>query len=138
MIKPKRLIVQVGAGVTFVAMTGMAFSQSKHKIPASQQVILVDGVGSLSCGEYLEQMKGPRAGTYKMLYQQWGAGFMAGASYERPGLNLSASLETYTAWLDKWCSDDPASTVFHGLEALGKRLSAGEEKAAPNSGGTPR
>jgi hypothetical protein len=82
-----------------------------------------NGVGTHSCGVYLENVKGVQSEAYKQLYQQWAAGFMAGASNEGRGSNPFSDLETYTAWLDKWCSDDPASKVIVGVVALGKRLS---------------
>ena len=82
-----------------------------------------NGVGSHSCGVYIENLKGLNAETYKLLYRQWGAGFMAGASNEGRGANPVTDLETHTAWLDKWCSDDPSSNVASGIIALGKRLS---------------
>ena len=82
-----------------------------------------NGVGTHTCGKYLELTRGLGGSDYKMLYQQWGAGFMAGTSNDnRSGDNPTSDLETYTAWLDKWCTDDPAASVLGGTVALGKRL----------------
>jgi hypothetical protein len=83
-----------------------------------------NGVGTHSCGVYMENLRGLNGETFKLLYQQWGAGFLAGTSNEGRGSNPHTDLETYTAWLDKWCADDPSSSVISGVIALGKRLSA--------------
>jgi hypothetical protein len=60
------------------------------------------------------------------LYQQWAAGYLAGYSeaLAKPGTNtnLSADLETITAWLDKWCSDEPLSNVYVGLVKMRHKL----------------
>jgi hypothetical protein len=58
-----------------------------------------------------------------MIYQQWGAGYLAGSSIHGRH-RARADLETYTAWLDKWCADDPSSGVLAGIDALLKRLSS--------------
>jgi len=36
--------------------------------------------------------------------------------------NLATDLETYTAWLDKWCADDPTAFVSEGLVKLRIKL----------------
>ena len=80
-----------------------------------------NGVGTHSCGQYLSNTRGVVGGDAKLLYQQWGAGFLAGASNEGSGGNPVADGETIAAWLDKWCAEDPASRVIQGVIALGKR-----------------
>jgi hypothetical protein len=64
----------------------------------------------------------------RLLYQQWSAGYMAGfgTAIAKPGkeTNLAADLETYSAWLDKWCTDDPLSNVASGVGALRVRQQA--------------
>jgi len=86
----------------------------------------INGVGTHSCGKYVEFRKRNNV-TMTQLYQQWSAGYFAGFSsaITKTGMNtnLVADLETYTVWLDKWCADDPAANVLEGLVALRSRLS---------------
>jgi hypothetical protein len=104
-----------------LALTVSAFAQDRR--PA---IAHINGVGTHSCGKYVEFRKGNNE-TMTHLYQQWSAGYFAGFSnaITKPGMNtnLAADLETYTVWLDKWCTDDPASNVTAGLIALRARLS---------------
>lgn len=86
--------------------------------------IMINGVGAHSCGVYIENRKRISNEMMTYLYQQWGAGFLAGASNQGAEANPVADLETYTAWLDKWCADDPSSKVSAGIIALGNKLSA--------------
>lgn len=112
------------AFVILVAVTGNAAAQDTSKVtPKSTPHFAFNGVGTHSCGVYIENLRGPNSESFKFLYQQWGAGFLAGVSNEGRGVNPSTDLETYTAWLDKWCADDPSSKVVSGVIALGKRLS---------------
>ena len=103
-----------------VLLVGTADAQDRR--PA---IVTMNGVGTHSCGKYLEFRK---AGNEEMtnLYQQWAAGYFAGYddAITKPGMNtyLSADLETYTAWLDKWCADNPSSNVFAGLMKLRLKL----------------
>ena len=106
------------------ALEGNAVAQTSVNRALPQMSF--NGVGVHSCGVYLENVKGLASKDYKVWYQQWGAGFMAGASNDGQGANPHTDLETYTAWLDKWCADDPASNVRSGVIALGKRLARGK------------
>ena len=103
------------------AISTVALAQDRR--PA---LVSMNGVGTHGCGEYLEFRKSNNE-TMTYLYQQWAAGYMAGYSdaITKPGMTttLSADLVTYTAWLDKWCTDDPLSTVSSGLIRLRTRLS---------------
>lgn len=84
----------------------------------------LNGVGTFECGPYLAHRKSDSE-TMTLMFQQWAAGYFAGYStaYTKPGMktHLAVDLETYTAWLDKWCADDPSSTITAGLDALIKR-----------------
>jgi hypothetical protein len=86
--------------------------------------VSINGVGTFECGRYLAYRKSD-AETMTPMFQQWAAGYFAGYSkaYTKPGMetHLAVDLETYTAWLDKWCVDDPSSTITAGLDALIKR-----------------
>ena len=108
----------------FTTAINIAQAKENSKLTTKPpHIINMNGVGTHSCGKYLENTRGLNFDTYKMLYQQWSSGYMAGTSNEaRNGENPSADLETYTAWLDKWCADDPSSNVTSGINALGKRL----------------
>jgi hypothetical protein len=115
----------IAVGLSAVCLSASVQSQTPPKASAKLPVRMsFNGVGTHSCGVYLENMRGLQAEMWKQLYQQWGAGFMAGASNEGRGGNPYTDLETYTAWLDKWCTDDPSSKVVVGIVALGKRLSS--------------
>ena len=95
---------------------------SQDRRPA---MVMMHGIGLHSCGKYLDVRKtsGEAATGF---YQQWAAGYFAGYSdaITKPGMitNLSADLETYTAWLDKWCADDPSSNIYAGLQKLRTKL----------------
>ena len=108
------------AASLFILLVGTATAQDRR--PA---VVMMSGVGTHSCGQYLEFRK---TGNQVMtnLYQQWAAGYFAGYddAITKPGMktHLSSDLETYTAWLDKWCADDPSSNVFAGLLHLRLKL----------------
>ena len=109
----------IAAGL-LVLLVGTASAQDRRP-----SVVAMNGVGTHSCGKYLEFRK---TGNEEMtnLYQQWAAGYFAGYSgaITKPGMtsHLSADLETYTAWLDKWCADDPSSNVDAGLIHLRLKL----------------
>jgi hypothetical protein len=106
---------------TMLAVIG-ASGAAQDKRPA---MISMNGVGTHSCGKYLE-FRQSRNETMSNLYQQWAAGYFAGYSdaVTKPGTttNLAADLETYTAWLDKWCADDPLATVSAGIINMRMRL----------------
>jgi len=125
MINVKFSAFQLITVIILMAVIGNAVAQDvlKRKTKATTPHFSFNGVGTHSCGVYIENLKGLNAENFKFLYQQWGAGFMAGASNEGLGANPVTDLETYTAWLDKWCADDPSSNVAFGIIALGKRLS---------------
>ena len=95
-------------------------AQDKRPAP-----VAMNGVGTHNCGQYLEY-KRTNNETMRMLYQQWAAGFLAGYSTAtaKPGktINLAADLDTYSAWLDKWCADEPLSNVFSGVDAMKSKL----------------
>lgn len=97
-------------------MPGASAQDSGSGIP-------VHGVGNHSCGKYLE-FRRENNEIMTALYQQWAAGYMAGYStLAKPGSAVVApDLKTYSAWLDKWCNNDPASGVLSGLIALRTRL----------------
>lgn len=122
-IGTRLITLQVCVAISLATSASGTHSQGKAKpIVSTPSQMSFNGVGTHSCGVYLENMKGLQFGTFRLLYQQWGSGFMAGASNEGRGANPHADLETYTAWLDKWCADDPTSDVARGVIALGKRL----------------
>jgi hypothetical protein len=108
------------AVVALIMLSSTASAQDRR--PA---IVAMNGVGTHSCGKYLEFRKGGNE-TMSNLYQQWGAGYMAGYgdAITKPGTstNIAADIETYTAWLDKWCSDDPSSSVSAGLAKLRFKL----------------
>ena len=83
--------------------------------------ITLSGVGSFGCGRYLADRRAENE-TMTMLYQQWAAGYSAGYSHASTRVgsttDLAQELDTYTAWLDKWCADDPTSSITSGLNAL--------------------
>jgi hypothetical protein len=106
--------------IALVILSGIASAQDRR--PA---IVSMNGVGTHSCGTYLEFKKTGNE-TMSKLYQQWSAGYFAGYDevITKPGMktNLNADLVTYTAWLDKWCSDDPSSNVYAGLMSLRLKL----------------
>jgi hypothetical protein len=109
--------------VLATALAAMAIAaDAQNRRPA---YVAMNGVGAHSCGKYIESRKSSDE-IMTLLYQQWAAGYLAGYSdaITKPGMstNLVADLETYTAWLDKWCADDPASNVSAGLVVLRLRL----------------
>ena len=119
-----RAAVRIAIGLTVACVGTTTSSQTTPAAASKPRQMSFNGVGTHTCGLYLENVKGLQSETWKQLYQQWGSGFMAGASNEGRGANPHTDLETYTAWLDKWCSDDPSSKVAVGIIALGKRLSS--------------
>jgi len=118
-------ILQLAAAAFLLSPVLQADAQDNYAPLAkpADSIFSMNGVGTHSCGVYMENRRGLNSETYKHMYQQWGAGFMAGASKDGGGANPVTDLETYTAWLDKWCADDPASKIISGYFALGKRLS---------------
>jgi hypothetical protein len=106
--------------VLFAAMCS-ASAQDRQLVKS----IVINGVGGLSCGKYLEFRK---TGNNEMTsrFQQWAAGYFAGYSdgVTKAGMktDLAPDLETYTAWLDKWCAEEPTSDVYAGLVKLKTKL----------------
>lgn len=108
---------KVFAALPLIAFVSAAIAQDRGS------GVAMHGVGLHSCGKYLE-FRRENNETMMLLYQQWAAGYMAGYStLAKPGSRVvAADLGTYSAWLDKWCTDDPASGVLPGLIALRTRL----------------
>lgn len=110
--------------LSLLATTALAQGVKREQSQSSRSMTF-NGVGTHSCGEYMQNMKGLQADMYKIAYQQWGAGFFAGVSNDGSG-NPVADPPTINAWLDKWCADDPASSMAKGTIGLGKRLISGK------------
>jgi hypothetical protein len=110
---------QIHCYVGIVLVAAMVSASAQERKPNT--LVDVSGVGTHSCGVYLEYRK-TNNDEMTNLYQQWAAGYLVGyrSAMTKPGTvtNLSADLETYTAWLDKWCADDPTSYVSAGLAKL--------------------
>jgi len=94
---------------------GLLFCAVALSSAANAEMLSIVGVGTHSCGKYIEfrhQNNQPMAN----LYQQWGAGYLAGNNVH------AVELETITAWADKWCSENPLATFIGSIEALKKTL----------------
>ncbi|WP_157604074.1 hypothetical protein [Rhizobacter sp. Root1221] len=118
----------VGLVLVCGSLLGTAIDATAGKV----STVSLNGVGTFECGRYLAYRKSDPE-TMTPMFQQWAAGYFAGysAAYTKPGreTNLAVDLETYTAWLDKWCADDPSSSITSGLNALiQRRLKAGSTR----------
>jgi hypothetical protein len=106
-------------------LAGLALALAAAAQDRRPAVVAVHGVGTHTCGKYIE-FKEENNETMRHLYQQWAAGYMAGygSAVTKPGSSstISADLSTYTAWLDKWCADDPSSNVLAGIAQLRQRI----------------
>lgn len=105
-------------GLAIATLCAAALARSESPV-----VYSLNGVGTHSCGQYLEFTTGPERDLYRNLYQQWGSGFLAGYSFKAsPERSAVADLPTITAWLDKFCRDDPSGVVSGGVVALRLKL----------------
>lgn len=116
----KLLFASVLVVISMATTLSMSNAQDERGAP-----LTINGVGGHGCGMYLE-FRHDGNDAMKTLYQQWAAGFMAGYSsaIAKPGTqtNLALDLDTYTAWLDKWCADNPLSNIVSGMGALRVKL----------------
>ena len=89
---------------------------------AEDNRMAIVGVGTHSCGMYLDY-RSKKNETMEMLYEQWGAGFLAGhASGAKRMNNPVADLPTITAYIDKYCADNPLSNVVSAVNRLRGKL----------------
>ena len=117
-----------GLVLVCASLLGAATDATADKLATTS----LNGVGTFECGRYLAYRKSDPE-TMTPMFQQWAAGYFAGygVAYTKPGMktNLAVDLETYTAWLDKWCADDPSSSITSGLNMLiQRRLKTGSSR----------
>lgn len=93
--------------------------------------MMVGGSGGAGCGRYLEYRNSDNINKKNDVTTQtreWGNGYLAGYSSAiyKPNvaLDLSADNATISAWIDKWCSDNPLGTVMGAMAALRIKLAA--------------
>ena len=91
--------------------------------------VIVYGYGSSSCGAWLEAREGPNALTSQrsVWMVHWVSGFLSAYNaYGGSDDEVLRGTDMYgaTAWIDKYCRDNPTATVLTAVIALTVHLDA--------------
>ena len=86
---------------------------------APAQGVQVQGVGNLSCGEYL-QLREKKAPGQNAVLASWIWGYMAGFNMEvrRPTTRPLPDEASTLAYVDKYCRENPLNSVIEATGAL--------------------
>lgn len=85
-------------------------------LPAAAQDVFVIGIGTNSCGKWLEAKASPNA---RAAYRNWVLGFVSGVNWHAPGPQARfPDAEAAVAFVDKYCENNPLHIVGLGAAAL--------------------
>ncbi len=85
--------------------------------------ILVRGVGTFSCGKYL-QLRGTGDATHDLAVVSWVWGYIAGFNMEahQPATRETPDAPSTLAFIDKYCKDHPLDSVVIATNVLLQEL----------------
>jgi hypothetical protein len=83
------------------------------------QGVRVQGVGNMSCGEYLQTRSRPSV-AQDAIFASWVWGYMAGFNMEskQPTSRSTPDQASTLAYVDKYCRDNPLESVIGATNAL--------------------
>ena len=85
-------------------------------IPTAAQIVLLSGIGTSSCGKWLDAKASPVA---RAAYRNWVLGFVSGANWYTPGSQAKfPDAEAAVAFMDNYCENNPLHIVGFGASAL--------------------
>jgi hypothetical protein len=87
------------------------------------QGVRVQGVGTFSCGQYLE-LRGAGSAAQNSVVASWVWGYMAGFNMEvrQPTTRDSPDEPSTLAFIDKYCRDNPLDSVLIATNTLIQQL----------------
>lgn len=93
----------------FLLVASQAFSQG----------VMVQGVGTFSCGKYL-QLRADRNETQDGIFVSWVWGYMAGFNMEaqNPTTSNLPDQPSTLAFVDKYCRENPLDNTLNATNAL--------------------